>query len=205
MIVIFCSVYLQSELQCGLQRMNDQLGTIYRPGTGFPPTVDKLIYPWAGIEATWTLTPNSLRRQCEEADPANLHLSPAPGEQFDLTIQLADQFLNYISSTIYMELDYEFDQPPGVLIQLNGLQYSYIDRVYFTPNRALSGLALVGLPGTEGKLRVVSDSQVTDQKIELLIPFKLAQCPLGYYNPPGASTIEEVSSPLQCTILCTFQ
>ena len=187
-------MYLQSELQCGLQRMNDQLGTIYRPGTGFRPTVDKLIYPWAGIEATWTLTPNFLRRQCAEADPANLRLSPAPGEQFDLTIQLADQFLNYISSTIYMELDYELDQPPGVLIQLNGLQYAYIDRVYFTPNRALSGLALVGLPGTEGKLRVVSDSQVTDQKIELLIPFKLAQCPLGYYDPPGASTIEEVST-----------
>ena len=92
-----------------------------------------------------------------------------------------------------MEVDHELDQPPGVLIQLNGLQYSFIDRVYFTPNRALSGLALVGLPGTEGKLRIVSDSQVTNDKIELLIPFKLAQCPLGYYDPPGASTIDEVS------------
>ena len=173
--------------------MNDQLKVIYTPGTGFFPTVDKLIYPWAGIEATWTLTPDSRRRQCEETDPANLHLSPAPGEQFDLTVQLADQFLNYISNTIYMEVVHDQDQPPGVLIQLNGLQYSYIDRVYFTPNRALSGLALVGLPGTEGKLRVVSDSQVTDQKIELLIPFKLAQCPLGYYNPPGATTVEQVS------------
>ena len=189
----FFRVYLQSGIQCGLEHMDRQLQSIYSPGTGFRPTVDKLIYPWAGIEATWTLTPDYLRRQCEEADPGNLHLSPAPGEQFDLTIQLADQFLNYISSTIYMELEYELDQPPGVLIQLNGLQYTYIDRVYFTPNRALSGLALVGLPGTEGKLRVVADSQVTDEKIVLLIPFKLAQCPLGYYDPPGASTIDDVS------------
>ena len=33
-------------------------------------------------------------------------------------------------------------------------------RVYFTPNRALSGIALVGLPGTEGRLRIIADSQV---------------------------------------------
>ena len=65
-------------------------------------------------------------------------------------------------------------------------------RVFFTPNRALSGLALVGLPGTEGRLRIVADSQIIGQSIVLLIPFKLAQCPLGFYPPPGASTVEEV-------------
>ena len=66
-------------------------------------------------------------------------------------------------------------------------------RVYFTPNRALSGLALVGLPGTEGRLHVVADSQIRGTKVKLLIPFKLAQCPLGFYNPPTVSTIEEVN------------
>ena len=189
-----CSIYLQPDIQCGLKTMDVQLSQIYgSPGTGFRPTMDKLIYPWAGIEASWTLTPDSIREQCVEANPGNIYLSPAPGEEFDLTVQLADQFQNYISTTVYMEIEYDQEQPPGVLIQLNGLQYSFNDRVYFTPNRALSGLALVGLPGTEGKLKIVSDSQVTDQKIELYIPFKLAQCPLGYYAPPGASTLEEVS------------
>ena len=188
-----CRLYFQPDLQCGLDGLEGQLRAIYgNPGTGFRPTMDKFIYPWASIEATWTLTPDLIRAQCVEPNPGNLYLSPAPGEQFDLTIQLADQFQNYISNTIYMELEHDFDMSPGVLIQLNGLQYSYIDRVYFTPNRALSGLALVGLPGTEGRLKVVSDSQVTDAKIELYIPFKLAQCPPGYYNPPGASSIEEV-------------
>lgn len=66
-------------------------------------------------------------------------------------------------------------------------------RVFFTPNRALSGLALVGLPGTEGRLRIVAASQVRGQNIVLLIPFKLAQCPLGYYPPPGASSLSQVS------------
>lgn len=187
-------VYLQPDLQCGLKSMDEQLQFVYNtPGTGFRPTMDKLIYPWAGIEASWTLTPDDTRQLCEEPDVANIYLSPAPGEQFDLTIQLADQFQNYISNTIYMELEHDLETPPGVLIQLNGLQYTYNDRVYFTPNRAVSGFALVGLPGTEGRLKVVSDSQVTNEKIELYVPFKLAQCPLGYYSPPGASTLDEVS------------
>ena len=57
-----------------------------------------------------------------------LTLSPAPGEEFDLTIQLADQLLNYISGTVYLEVDHEPELPPGVLLQLNGIQYAYIDR-----------------------------------------------------------------------------
>ena len=64
--------------------------------------------------------------------------------------------------------------------------------MYFTPNRALSGLAIVGLPGTAGKLRVVADSQVLGETVQLVIPFQLSQCPLGYYIPPGAATLEEV-------------
>ena len=68
--------------------------------------------------------------------------------------------------------------------------YSY--RIYFTPNRALSGLTLVGVPGTSGKLNVVSESQILGQDIIMQLPFKLSQCPLGYYDPSGASTIEHV-------------
>ena len=57
-----------------------------------------------------------------------LTLSPAPGEEFDLTIQLADQLLNYISGSVYLEVDHEPEVPPGVLLQLNGIQYAYTDR-----------------------------------------------------------------------------
>lgn len=70
---------------------------------------------------------------------------------------------------------------------------SCVHRVYFTPNRALSGLALVGLPGTEGYLNIISDSQILGLDIVMQLPFKLAQCPLGFLDPPGASTIEQVS------------
>ena len=68
----------------------------------------------------------------------------------------------------------------------------YSSRVFFTPNRALSEVALVGFPGTEGNLRIVAASQVRGQDVVLLIPFKLAQCPLGYFPPPGAASLEEV-------------
>ena len=47
---------------------------------------------------------------------------------FDITVQLSDQLLNYITGTIYIEIDHEPAQPPPVLIQLNGIQYSYTDR-----------------------------------------------------------------------------
>ncbi len=73
--------------------------------------------------------------------------------------------------------------------------------MFFTPNRALSGLAIVGLPGTAGKLRVVADSQVTGETIQLLIPFQLSQCPLGYYLPTGATTVAEVSVRV-CVAVC---
>ena len=69
---------------------------------------------------------------------------------------------------------------------------SHTCSVYFTPNRALSGLALVGLPGTEGYLNIVSDSQILGLDIIMQLPFKLAQCPLGFLDPPGASTLEQV-------------
>ena len=64
--------------------------------------------------------------------------------------------------------------------------------MYFTPNRALSGLALVGLPGTKGYINVVSDSQIEGNEIILQVPFTLSQCPLGYTDPPGATSISEV-------------
>lgn len=41
---------------------------------------------------------------CFSSDAGNLLLSPAPGEMFDLTVQLADQLLNYITGTVYLEV-----------------------------------------------------------------------------------------------------
>ena len=65
-------------------------------------------------------------------------------------------------------------------------------RVYFTPNRALRGLTMVGLPGTEGQLMVVAESQIIGQDLVLLIDFKLSSCPVGYC-PPKVTDRKEVS------------
>lgn len=103
------SFYVNPGLNCALEALvGGELDSYYGPGGALEPTVDKLITPWAGLETSWTEEPGSRRLQCveegKEVNPALLYLSPAPGEQFDLTIQLADQLLNYISSTIYVEV-----------------------------------------------------------------------------------------------------
>ena len=128
MFLLFPRFYAHPDLQCALRNFDHELGRFYSPGTGLRPTLDKLITPWAGIETSWMQEPGSLRLLCNESIPGNLYLSPAPGEQFDLTIQLADQLLSYVASTIYLEVEHEVDEPPGVLIQLNGIQYAYNDR-----------------------------------------------------------------------------
>ena len=123
------SFFYQPDLQCGLKSLfSYDLGSIYTPGTGLRPPLNKLYTPWASVEATWTLEPGFSRSKCEETNPSNLVLSPAPGEEFDMTIQLADQLLNYVSSTIFLDVLHEVDSSPGVLLQLNGIQYAYNDR-----------------------------------------------------------------------------
>lgn len=139
-----------SKLRCGIDEMIREFVPYQGPGGGLHPTVDKLILPWAGISPlAWNMRPGKLRLACPESSPGKtgnknryhlslsfsfftgaLVLSPAPGEMFDITVQLSDQLLNYITGTIYIEIDHEPAQPPPVLIQLNGIQYSYTDRYY---------------------------------------------------------------------------
>ena len=130
---LFCRFYAHPGLSCSLKAQLTELNRLYGPGAALRPTVDKMVTPWAGVEASWTLTPGTTRLQCgvdgEEEVPGQLYLSPAPGEQFDLTVQLADQLLNYVSATIYVEVEHaSVTTPPGVLIQLNGIQYAFTDR-----------------------------------------------------------------------------
>lgn len=99
------SFYTLSELQCGLSRFLDELdGSYSGPGAQLHPTVEKLILPWSGIETSWTEPVGSIRQTCTEPSPGALLLSPAPGEKFDLTVQLGDQLLNYITETVYIEV-----------------------------------------------------------------------------------------------------
>ena len=55
----------------------------------------------------------------------------------------------------------------------------HVYRIYFTPNRPLAGLSIVGMPGVRGVLTIAAESQ----PVILRIPFHLADCPLGYFPP----------------------
>ena len=76
-------------------------------GQALNPTVDKLLAPWTSLDGSWSQPAGPSRHDncdAEEINPGNLFLSPAPGEEFDLTIQVADQLLNFISSNIYIQV-----------------------------------------------------------------------------------------------------
>lgn len=73
-------------------------------------------------------------------------------------------------------------------------------RVYFSPNRPLRGLTIVGLPGTEGRLVVVTESEITGQDLVLFIDFKLSNCLVGYC-PPQLTDRTEVSV---VVCICTY-
>ena len=93
------------DLQCGYEEILSELKLKAGFGLVLNPTVDKLLAPWASLDGSWEQPPGPARlRKCEEVNPGNLMLSPAPGEQFDLTIQVADQILNYISTNLYVQV-----------------------------------------------------------------------------------------------------
>ena len=126
----FCfRFYRLSDLSCGISSFIRELRTIYDlPGSGLRPTSDTLIAPWASIDSSWMKPPEDDRKQCPEPNPGNLVISPAPGEQFDISILLADQLLNYVSATIYVKLEGIGGGFVSALLQLNGLQFGVGDR-----------------------------------------------------------------------------
>lgn len=73
-------------------------------GQALKPTVDKLFTPWISLDGSWMQPAGTSRSTSEEVNPGNLLISPAPGEEFDLTIQVADQLLNFISGNIYIQV-----------------------------------------------------------------------------------------------------
>ncbi len=114
-------------MRCGLLALTDELDTLYNiPGTGLRPSVNRLVVPWGSIVTNWMEPPTSRRAGCQEPNPSNLVLSPAPGEQFDLKIELSDQLLNYAYDTVQVAV--ASDSNYEVLLQFNGLQYGIGDR-----------------------------------------------------------------------------
>ena len=76
----------------------------FTPGYGLHPIVDHFIVPWAGIDRKWDDPVDSSVQACMEPNVSNILLSPAPGEQFDITIQVLDQMLNLAGSTASLKV-----------------------------------------------------------------------------------------------------
>ena len=73
-------------------------------------------------------------------------------------------------------------------------------RVYFNPNRPLSGIALVGMPGATGSLKITASSQIRGQPVVLRLPFQLSHCPMGYLLPPTFQNSTQTSQMISTSI-----
>ena len=110
-----CRFLEHADLQCALQSILSSEFP-FLPGYGLHPIVDHLIVPWAGIIRQWDDPGNSRRQACVEPNVSSILLSPAPGEQFDITIQVLDQMLNLAGSTAILQ----------VLIYIHDIMLDYL-------------------------------------------------------------------------------
>ena len=87
-------------LKCGLQK----LASAFPRGFGLFPTKDQLLRPWAGVDSAWNIESSQLLEMCPEPIVSHILLSPASGEQFDITIQLLDQMLNLATASVILQV-----------------------------------------------------------------------------------------------------
>ena len=88
------------DLKCGLQRLT----ATFPRGFGLFPTMDQLLRPWAGVNSAWDHKSSQLLEMCPESTVSQILLSPASGEQFDITIQLLDQLLNLATASVTLQV-----------------------------------------------------------------------------------------------------
>ena len=88
------------DLKCGLQRLT----SAFPRGFGLFPTVHQLLRPWTGVDSAWDSEPSQFLKMCPEPVVSHILLSPASGEQFDITIQLLDQLLNLATATVTLQV-----------------------------------------------------------------------------------------------------
>ena len=88
------------DLKCGLQRLT----ATFPRGFGLFPTMDQLLRPWVGVNSAWDHKSSQLLEMCPESTVSQILLSPASGEQFDITIQLLDQLLNLATASVTLQV-----------------------------------------------------------------------------------------------------
>ncbi|XP_065177913.1 uncharacterized protein LOC135808624 isoform X2 [Sycon ciliatum] len=173
--------------------------------TSVLPGYPLLLTPWRSLMHYWnsytlkdlSLTEAEPRQVFNEAckpdkwhtlDPnfamGDLTLYPAPGEQFDLTLNVADEFLSIVRSTLMLELT----STDNVLLHLDGKDYGPNERLFFSSIGSMRGLSLSGIPGSTGELKATLIGQAAlrfsiHRFFWLNIPFKLRSCFPGFRDP----------------------
>lgn len=116
------------------------------------------------------------------ATVSNLILYPAPREVFSLHLDLLDEFLNAAKAIISITVT---TADGSVLLLHDDGLYGHNKNIYFSSTQTIDGLALAGVPRTEGDLEILTVDQrnictTGGRALFLKLLFRLRKCHLGF-------------------------
>lgn len=140
--------------------------------------------------------------------PANITLTPAPGEVFQMRIRGYDQFLRSVNASVaYLSLrppqeglaNASSYEPPYALLRQGSKQYAYKDSIVFRLNDEIEDLSLVGVVNATGTIWVAAESVFPDSPTVLSISFRLSACHLGYTDLSPSERNDAINQILTAT------
>ncbi|XP_065188843.1 uncharacterized protein LOC135819541 isoform X1 [Sycon ciliatum] len=189
---------LPLETDCWLlqlaQRNHEYRGEVL---TGIVPGYRYVLTPWASYMNTWNgraginlnkdnrcVLESPVRRNQSLHWIGNLTLQPAPGEEFELSIQALDESFGQRVATLLVSVSAEHDD---VVLGRLGFVFKHNKHEVFTSTKPMRGLRLFGRPGARGHLVISVKDRLTftdtfGVRLTLRIPFHLRECHFGYYK-----------------------
>eukprot|EP00117_Sycon_ciliatum_P009178 scpid57365/ scgid1288/ len=124
----------------------------------------------------------------------DLTLYPAPGEQFDLSFDVVDEFMSGVGATLGVKVEAD---KSDVIMRQDDRDYMPGESLYYSSSGNLTAVSLSGVPGSTGKLLIhvvgrgaVRYTNFDRNFIELWIPFRLRGCLPGFQDPSIGSSKE---------------
>ncbi|XP_065178311.1 uncharacterized protein LOC135808985 [Sycon ciliatum] len=154
-------------------------------GFGVFASPQVMAVPWALSTFEWYYPRNQLQDYQEDelgndvlisTYISSVTLYPSPGEVFPLQVQMANVYFTVVYTLLQLQI-----VKGSALLVYNGHVHSYLESLLYVPDSPVL-LALAGPPGEEGELRITTTGQISTASLELIIPFRLRPCPLGFYE-----------------------
>eukprot|EP00117_Sycon_ciliatum_P002537 scpid11529/ scgid5974/ len=178
---------------CYLFRLAFLYHSLQRTSTPILPGYRLVLTPWASTVYQW-YNRNIPHEACQqdsdgerivpESSISSIVLHPAPGEEFNLKVTVADEVFNDRPTTVSLQVAQE-ETHSSVLMKIRGHTFQPEEPATFSSHLRFSRISLLGAPGTKGMLVVtvlgnIAIYQLGVKTLSLEIPFVLRQCHLGF-------------------------